>query len=327
MIAIFLLILSAKTDYKPPLDNPTEDPNAIPQSVVKLENIDYEAELLLSPGDIFGNLLDVPVSTESIFDGWYDETGRRVLFSTEAPTNDSSITAHWSETQTTIRLPVLAFEDFDGNSPTNTSSDFYPISEFTKLLDYLASNDYYFPTWKEISSFINKQANLPAKSIVLTTNRYNRRIIDEIYPLLTKYHIPMTSFLITDSAVTDYDTSNIPATMPGPYLLGRSQGFQLASVYFNNLPNTSFWSTSKMVQDLETSATTLGVREVFAYPQGLTNPSINQALVDTGFALAVTQSEGFVTVDSDPLSLPRFVIEASQNSTYIIDNIVQPALD
>jgi hypothetical protein len=78
-----------------------------------------------------------------------------------------------------------------------------------------------------------------------------------------------------------------------------------------------------MNQDLEASATALGVREVFAYPMGLSNPNIKQSLLETGFTLAVTQQSGYATPDSDPLLLPRFLISSERYAQNIIDEILQ----
>jgi hypothetical protein len=81
-----------------------------------------------------------------------------------------------------------------------------------------------------------------------------------------------------------------------------------------------------MNQDLEASATAIGAREVFAYPMGLSNPNIVQALKDTNFNLAVTLTAGYVTPKSKALELPRFNISSNQNSSRIISEILEKSI-
>lgn len=69
-----------------------------------------------------------------------------------------------------IGIPVLMYHFFYDSSAGETGKDnnFLEISKFEQQLNCLKENDFFFPTFEELSQFINGEIDLTKKSVILT---------------------------------------------------------------------------------------------------------------------------------------------------------------
>ena len=79
------------------------------------------------------------------------------------------------------------------------------ISKFEEQLKFLKENDYYFPTWEEVADFVDGKVDLPKKSVVVTMDDGHKSLYKLAIPLLDKYKIPATAFIITKK----FNSSNL----------------------------------------------------------------------------------------------------------------------
>ncbi len=70
-------------------------------------------------------------------------------------------------------------------------------------LKWLTDNGYYYPSWFELRAYIDGTHSLPAKSVVLTFDDGQYGFLDYGIPLLEKYKVPATAFLIGDNDNTE----------------------------------------------------------------------------------------------------------------------------
>lgn len=98
---------------------------------------------------------------------------------------------------TFIILSILLFIQIHNLKVKN--NDYYITTE--KISSYynydIEENDFFFPTFEELSQFINKELELPKKSIILTIDDGNESFFTLAVPLIEKYQVPVTSFVIT----------------------------------------------------------------------------------------------------------------------------------
>jgi len=97
------------------------------------------------------------------------------------------------------KLPVLMYHYFYDKSKgeTGKNANWLEISKFEEQLKYLKDNNYYYPTWDEVEDFVLGKIDLPKKSVVITMDDGHKSLYKHAIPVLKKYNIPATAFIIT----------------------------------------------------------------------------------------------------------------------------------
>ena len=95
-------------------------------------------------------------------------------------------------------LPVLMYHFFyDKSKDSGKDGNWIEISDFEEQMKYLSENDFYFPTWEQVENYIDGKQELPEKSIVITVDDGDPSFFELAVPIIQKYKIPTTSFVIT----------------------------------------------------------------------------------------------------------------------------------
>lgn len=197
-------------------------------------------------------------------------------------------------------LPVLMYHFFyDKTKEKAKDHNWTEISDFEAQVKYLAENDFYLPNWKEVEEFIDGKTILPEKSVVITVDDGDDSFFELAVPVLQKYDIDATSFVITSwygsraknkqknvSYQSHSDNMHQPAS--------NGKGVMLS------------WSYEKLISDLKMSKSVLGDEaEIFCYPFGQYNDTDIKALKAAGYKLAFTVKEGRVYKGSPKYELSR----------------------
>ena len=86
---------------------------------------------------------------------------------------------------------------YDKSKDSGKDGNWIEISNFEEQMKYLAENDFYFPTWEQVENYIDGKQELPEKSIVITVDDGDPSFFELAVPIIQKYKIPTTSFVIT----------------------------------------------------------------------------------------------------------------------------------
>ena len=187
-------------------------------------------------------------------------------------------------------LAVLMYHYFYDKSKgeKGKNSNWMEISKFSDQLKYLKDNDYYFPTWDEVSDFVDGKVDLPKKSVVM---------------ILDKYKVPATAFIITKK----FNSSNL-------------EKYKNSTIDFESHTNDMHHgggtyghggifpalSLEKSVADLKKSIEKLGGNaDVLAYPYGDCTERTKVAAEKAGMILAFTTVNKKVTPGMNKYELPR----------------------
>lgn len=202
-------------------------------------------------------------------------------------------------------LPVLMYHFFyDENKTEGKDENWIEISNFEEQMKYLADNDFYFPTWKEVEDYIDEKTELPEKSVVITVDDGDPSFFELAVPIIQKYNIQATSFVVAywygDRA--ENKEKNISY---------QSHSYDMHKGGANGKGVMLSWSYDKIVDDLKTSQEVLGDATVFCYPFGQFNDLDVKALKDTGFKLAFTTQGGRVKKGASKYQLPRVRVSKS----------------
>lgn len=202
-------------------------------------------------------------------------------------------------------LAVLMYHYFydESKGETGKNSNWMEISKFEEQLKYLKDNDYYYPTWQEVADFVDGKIDLPEKSVVITMDDGNKSVYNLVIPLLDKYNIPATAFIITKK----FDTSNL-------------EKYKNSMIDFESHTNNMHrgggtighggifpaLSLEEGVADLKESIEKLGGNAgALAYPYGDCTERTKQAAEQAGFKVAFTTVNKKVKPGMDKYELPR----------------------
>ena len=202
-------------------------------------------------------------------------------------------------------LPVLMYHFFyDKNVKQGKDGNWVEISNFEEQMKYLSENDFYFPTWEEVEAYIDGKTELPEKSVVITVDDGDPSFFELAVPIIQKYNIQATSFVITYwyGDVAENKENNISY---------QSHSYDMHKAGANGKGVMLSWSYEQLVEDLKASQEVLGGANIFCYPFGQYNELDIKALKDTGFKLALTTESGRVKKGDSKYELPRVRVDRS----------------
>jgi peptidoglycan/xylan/chitin deacetylase (PgdA/CDA1 family) len=292
-----------------------DDPNACAVSFTG-DAIDI-APVLETQGKPYASL-PIPAREGMVFAGWYDTAedaaalaipGR--LNGADAVTCDGqqrTVHAAWmsaaDNAAAKTRIPILMYHQFttkpEGESGWLRGNYAY-VGDWESHLKYISEQQFYLPTWPELSAFIDGELFLPDHSVIVTDDDADPSWLELAVPLVEKYRVMTTSFVITINGAGPELT---------PYVLKRSHTHDMHSAGADGRGHIVNWTHDEIVTDLETSASVLGgTKEVIAYPFGHYNDAAKQAVADAGFEMARTIEPGYVSIGTDKLALPAVRVD------------------
>ena len=212
-------------------------------------------------------------------------------------------------------LPVLMYHFFYDNSKYfKEDNNWLDINDFDEQLKYMTENKFYFPTWDEVSDYIDGKIKLPSKSVVLTVDDGDASFFDLAVPVMQKYKVPATSFVITSWYGWRYNPEL-------EYVVWESHSHDMHESGANGKGRMVNWTYDQIVKDLKTSSETLGGANVFCYPFGHYNNNAIKALEDSNYILAFTVEGGRVNKNADKFKLPRVRVSDGNSMSYFKKSI------
>ena len=198
------------------------------------------------------------------------------------------------ENSNNIKIPILLYHDFVKVVPDSDPDNFNYINtpeSFEENIKTLLENGYNFISFQELNDAINKKIELPKKPILINMDDGYYSNYEYIYPILKKYNIKASIFIVTD---------NIGKELDGKKYLSWEQCLEMQNsglveilshskrhVFYDKL------SIREIVDDVKKSYKTieknLGNKslKVFAYPYGASTSKTVWALKINGIDMQV----------------------------------------
>ena len=193
---------------------------------------------------------------------------------------------------------------YDKSKDSGKDGNWIEISNFEEQMKYLAENDFYFPTWEQVENYIDGKQELPEKSIVITVDDGDPSFFELAVPIIQKYKIPTTSFVIT------YWYGN-RANDKQDYVSYQSHSYDMHKAGSNGKGVMLSWDYDKIKDDILLSRDVLGGANIFCYPFGQYNDLDIKVLKENGYRLAFTTKGGKVKKGSSKYELPRVRISGN----------------
>lgn len=216
--------------------------------------------------------------------------------------------------KTASSVPVLMYHWIysDKNKPDSIDGNWIKDKDLEKHLEYLKSEGYYYPSWKELSAWIDGKIELPEKSIILTFDDGKKDFFENGIPLFEKYKIPVTSFMIcwehnyAKSKLREYASEYIDFES---HTYDMHQGGTVEG-HRGIIANMS---KDEIAKDLARAAKKVGSNDAMAYPYGDYTDAAKEAVKEQKILCSFTTEYGQVKKGMDKTILPRVRVFGDSN--------------
>lgn len=209
--------------------------------------------------------------------------------------------------ENTNEVPVLMYHFFYSEAAGETRGDgnFVEEKEFAEQLDNLQTLGYATLTMSELKYYLNNEAKIPEKSVVISIDDGSPSVYKYAYPILKEHQMNATLFLITGW---------LGESLPEEFKIMRSDGLELQSHgYLTHQGGCDEQHGGKLlcigiedgVADTKQSMEFVGGAFVYCYPFGDVNEHAISILEQAGIELAFTTKNGKVNPNLDKYQLPR----------------------
>lgn len=204
----------------------------------------------------------------------------------------------------TAGIPVLMYHYVytEDDRPDELNTNYLLNTKLEEQLEYLTEQQYYYPSYQELAAYVKGEIDLPEKSVVLTFDDGQNGFLNYGIPLLEKYKIPATSFVI---ASKDWDTKLKEYACDYVSFQSHSYDMHKAGGTVGHGGIISAMSQEEILQDLQTAQKILCHTEAFAYPYGDVTEDGRTAVEEADILCAFTTEYGRVKTGENPAALPR----------------------
>lgn len=212
-------------------------------------------------------------------------------------------------------ISILMYHFFYSEEANEQAKDnnYLEIKLFEEQIKYLKDNNYYFPTWSEVRDFVDGKKTLPEKSAVITIDDWHKSVPKYAVPILNKYGVPATCFLMTT-----WETGLYFKNYSSPYINFQSHTHNMHFLTCDGYGKFTCINHDEGLKDLQTSISIVGSNDVLAYPFGHVNEQVLAITKEAGFKAGVTTVFGKAKKGMDPYLLPRIrVIRGESLQTFI----------
>lgn len=199
------------------------------------------------------------------------------------------------------RIPVLAYHNMAPREERNkyTKDNFWTVEaeKFDKEMKFLKDNHFKTLTMQEFYDWKKGKIELPRKSVLITFDDGYYSNYKYAFPILKKYGLNATVFVI-GAMLPDKQDSYKEGTPPTDEYIAHDTLEKIKTEYPNieicshsfNLHESEGGLKDKsydwLMEDMRNFKENIGETPYFAYPRGVYNDTIIQALKDSGYKMA-----------------------------------------
>lgn len=191
------------------------------------------------------------------------------------------------------------------------------IAQFTEQLQLLHDQGYKVIRLRQLTDYLQgKLTTLPEKAVVITADDGNVTVFTNMFPLITRYHVPVTLF-IYPSAISN-----------ASYALTWEDLQKMKESGLVDVQSHTFWHPNFEIEkyrlssdqyqafvddQLNRSRTIIqdqlgGTVDMLAWPFGIHDIKLEEAARRDGYVAAFSIERKHVDKDSDILAIPRYIV-------------------
>lgn len=210
-------------------------------------------------------------------------------------------------------VPILVYHRI---SDTDTNPTTLKVADFEAQLKYLVDNGYRVIAPDDLIDAWKSGKTLPPKPIVLTFDDGHEDIYKNVFPLLQKYNMRATIFIVTDHiGMKDYLSWDfVRALQAGGYMDFESHTMSykdLTKLKGDKLWNEIYGSKQAIEWYLKKPA------KFIAYPEGKYTLDAEDTSKEVGFRAGFIEDYGLAVNDSNSYVLTRIPVRGSNSHTLL----------
>lgn len=210
-----------------------------------------------------------------------------------------------TQSEEATSLSTIAYHFiYDSTKDTCNQSICHDITQFDSHLNYIKENGFYTLRMNDLELFLDGAIRLPKKSVVITID--DGWYVENAIPILEKYQLNATVFLITRSYTADMFPSEYlekhshSNDLHEPGVCAGGQGGGIKCLPRENILN-----------DLKISREKTNGSTVFCYPFYEYNNYAISLLQEAGFTMAFKGGYTKVTRSTNKMEIPRFTLSST----------------
>jgi len=191
------------------------------------------------------------------------------------------------------------------------------VNTFERQMNFLKKHNYNVLNLEDVAALIKDRRKLPPKSIVLTFDDGNKDNYTYAFPILKKYNLPATIFLI----LSEVDRPDRLSWKEIEEM--RDSGLISFGSHTINHPFLEYIeSDEELKREISGSKAMLEQKlrkqvNTFSYPMGRFNAKARQFVIDAGYKIGVATNPGKGYPDDDVFVLKRLRISENANNLFI----------
>jgi peptidoglycan/xylan/chitin deacetylase (PgdA/CDA1 family) len=220
--------------------------------------------------------------------------------------------------RTTSVVPILMYHSVNPAASRKTALAVRPQT-FERQMRFLRKNRYNIITLQELTGLIKDNKKVPPHTIVITLDDGYKDNYFYAFPILKKYNIAATIFIIVDEVGRPQDDR---LSWDEIKIMQDSGLIVVGSHCLGPEPLTNIKSQKEVKNQIfvskEILEKKLGKRvDVFSYPEGRFNVKIRQLVMDAGYKAAVATHPGKRYPSNDVFALKRLRISENAANMFI----------
>lgn len=213
-------------------------------------------------------------------------------------------------------VPILMYHSVKPHDPGENRL-VVPTGVFDRQMAFLAGNKYKILTLEQAADVVKSGGRPSGKSVVVTFDDGNEDNYTHAFPILKKYGIRATIFLIAND-IGKPDRLNMDQIRE----MQDSGLVTFGSHTFSHLFLDAVTDPETITEEIAGSKKALESligRPVtsFSYPMGRITPAARQAVVDAGYSVAVVTNPGKRIRNDDPFALKRLRISENAGDMFV----------
>lgn len=210
-------------------------------------------------------------------------------------------------------VPILAYNRI---SDTDTNPTTLKVADFEAQLKYLVDNGYHVIMPDDLLDAWETGKTLPSKPILLTFDDGHEDIYKNVFPLLQKYNMRATVFIVTDHiGMKDYLSWDfVRALQAGGFMDFESHTMSykdLTTLKGDKLWNEIYGSKQAIEWALKKPV------KFIAYPEGKYSLDAEDTCKECGFRAGFIEDYGLAKNDKDNFVLTRIPVLGSNSHTLL----------
>ncbi|MEG0872361.1 MAG: polysaccharide deacetylase family protein [Clostridia bacterium] len=235
----------------------------------------------------------------------------------------------YKKSEKNIKIPVLIYHAFQSTLPPDDKYKLFVTSEkFEEQIKALVDDGYTFIAFEDLIKYNNEQLGLPEKVVLITMDDGWEGEYRDAYPILLKYNLKATIFIVNDLMGT-------PGYMNWDQAKEMYNG-GLVKIHTHGKKHIEYSQVAKstLVQDVTYSQNKIDEmlgepqEKIFAYPSGKYSAASISWLKEIGFDVQVLTKYGTVnsSANLDLTNIGRIRCEQTTTGKHILDVINNTSL-